>query len=42
VEAGTVLGLIGETGVATGPHLDLEVLKDGELLNPINFVEIPF
>ncbi len=42
VEAGAVIARVGSTGESTGPHLDLEVLKGGELLNPLNFIEIPF
>ncbi|MCD7947880.1 MAG: peptidoglycan DD-metalloendopeptidase family protein [Oscillospiraceae bacterium] len=41
VEAGDVIAHVGQTGNATGPHLDLEVMKDGELLNPLYFVECP-
>ena len=41
VEAGDVIARVGSTGEVTGPHLDLEVMKDGELLNPLYFVVIP-
>lgn len=41
VEPGQAIALVGDTGQVTGPHLDLEVLKDGELLNPLYFVVIP-
>jgi ABC-type multidrug transport system fused ATPase/permease subunit len=41
-EAGDTIALVGSTGAVTGPHLDLEVLKDGELMNPLYFVVIPF
>jgi len=42
VTAGDAIARVGDTGMVTGPHLDLEVLKDGELLNPLYFVVIPF
>ena len=41
VETGDVIALVGSTGESTGPHLDLEVMKDGELLNHLYFVVIP-
>ena len=41
VQAGDAIARIGSTGESTGPHLDLEVIKDGELLNPLYFVVIP-
>ena len=38
VERGTVLGTVGQTGVATGPHLHLEYWKNGEYADPM----VPF
>lgn len=40
VHQGQVIGYVGMTGDATGPHLHYEVLKDGSQVNPIN-VTIP-
>lgn len=34
------IGTIGTTGWATGPHLHLEIKKDGQALNPLEFLEI--
>jgi murein DD-endopeptidase MepM/ murein hydrolase activator NlpD len=39
VSAGDVIGTVGSTGASTGAHLHLEVLKDGEYVNPLFFVE---
>lgn len=34
VEAGARLGAVGQTGRATGPHLHLELWRDGEAVDP--------
>ena len=35
VEAGTLLGFVGQTGFATGPHLHFEILMGGTPVNPL-------
>ena len=40
VHQGQVIGYVGMTGDATGPHLHYEVLRDGSQVNPIN-VTVP-
>jgi murein DD-endopeptidase MepM/ murein hydrolase activator NlpD len=32
---GRPLGLVGQTGVATGPHLHLEIRRDHQPINPL-------
>ncbi len=35
VEQGTVIGAVGATGIATGPHLHYEVLQRGKQVDPL-------
>jgi len=42
VSQGDRIGLVGSTGVATGPHLDYRILNDrGKWLNPRKMVALP-
>jgi murein DD-endopeptidase MepM/ murein hydrolase activator NlpD len=40
VEQGDVIGYVGKTGLATGPHLDYRVTEDGHWLNPLKLKSI--
>lgn len=37
VKRGERIGCVGSTGLATGPHLHYEVLKDGKNVNPVYY-----
>ena len=39
VRAGEMLGAVGKTGMATGPHLHFEVRQDGEPQNPVAYFD---
>ncbi len=39
IRKGDVIGFVGETGLATGPHLHFEVQRDGEKLDPSFLLE---
>lgn len=37
VKRGEVIGLVGNSGISTGPHLHYEVIKENRPVNPIDF-----
>ena len=41
VKRGDVIGYVGATGRATGPHLHYEILANGKLLNPLQLLTQP-
>lgn len=40
IVAGQTIAMVGDTGDVTGPHLHLELKKDGVLLNPSHYIEV--
>jgi murein DD-endopeptidase MepM/ murein hydrolase activator NlpD len=40
VEQGQIIGYVGATGLATGPHLDFRISKNGNFLNPLEHQDI--
>jgi murein DD-endopeptidase MepM/ murein hydrolase activator NlpD len=40
VEAGTVVGIVGNTGSSTGTHLHYEIAIDNDKLNPLLAMEL--
>lgn len=41
VSQGQVIGYVGRTGMATGPHLHYEVVQNGVKINPLNLKNVP-
>ena len=35
IEQGTLVGAVGATGLATGPHLDYRMARNGQFLDPL-------
>jgi murein DD-endopeptidase MepM/ murein hydrolase activator NlpD len=40
VRQGQIVGYVGSTGIATGPHLHYEIIKNGQRVNPMS-VQLP-
>lgn len=38
VEAGQQIGKVGSTGISTGPHLDMQAWKDGQIVDPLTII----
>lgn len=36
---GSIIGLVGNTGMSTGPHVHLSIYKNGKLLNPLTVLK---
>ncbi len=41
IDQGEILGYVGSTGLATGPHLDFRVLQHGRFINPTKMIVPP-
>jgi murein DD-endopeptidase MepM/ murein hydrolase activator NlpD len=41
VKKGQIIGLSGQTGLVTGPHVHFELRRDGDALDPEVFLQLP-
>ena len=39
INQGDIIGYVGSSGISTGPHLHLELKKDGKHVNPAEYIE---
>lgn len=42
IKVGEKIALVGSTGLSTGAHLHYTIEKNGELIDPLNFVSFPY
>lgn len=39
VKQGQIIGYVGESGIATGSHLDYAVIKNGQQVDPMQYYD---
>ncbi len=37
VKRGEIIGLVGNSGISSGPHVHYEVIRNGDKVNPVNY-----